>query len=187
MESESLLVTRGLSQPPISAAAGHAPLARIVPPARRTTTIELAETLSLPPGLHGQAPMIDMVPRDNWEARIQCTHLSRELGREHHAGEEEIDVDAMQRYLVATFPNRVVTNANEVLIVKRHAAFLSEILARTLGAEWVDLSGTELGYWSMLVPPNTCVLPFARIGRLIAHGSDEQDLVSYYLQLQLRV
>ena len=70
--------------------------------------------------------------------------------------------------------------------MRRHGAFLSEILARTLGAEWTDIALSEIGYWSMLVPPSTLVWPFGRVLRLVAMQHKERDLVSYDLELQAR-
>src|SRR5262249_48746751 len=44
---------------------------------------EPAESLSLPPGLHGQPPPRDELPRTLVDARIAFTHLARELGTEY--------------------------------------------------------------------------------------------------------
>ena len=70
--------------------------------------------------------------------------------------------------------------------VRRHGAFLSEILARRLDAEWIDISPTELGHWVMIVPPDTRIWPFGRISRHISMGQKERDLVSYFLELTAR-
>jgi hypothetical protein len=63
---------------------------------------------------------------------------------------------------------------------------LSEILARRLDAEWLDISPSELGHWVMIVPPDTRVWPFGRVARLVAKGHRERDLVSYYFELSSR-
>ena len=95
-------------------------------------------------------------------------------------------VEAMQSVLLESFPDHSVRSPDEAYEVRRHGALLSEILARKLDAEWLDISPNELGYWVMIVPPDTRVWPFGRIARLIAMGHKERDLVSYYLELQSR-
>jgi hypothetical protein len=153
---------------------------------------ELAEQLSLPPGVHGASAGSDAVPKSLLEARAQFTLLSRELGRDYRVGHDfvlrtDLDgIEAMQRRLHEAFPNSAIRTSEQALTVRRHGAFLSEILARTLGAEWVDIAPSELGYWSMIVPPNTRIQPFGRVLRLIAMGHKERDLVSYYLELEAR-
>jgi hypothetical protein len=153
---------------------------------------ELAETLSLPPGLHGLIAPEDTVPATVAEARVQFTHLARELGREYRERfgvelwTDLRGIETMQTVLRDDFKDRTIANASEAIRVRRYGAFLSEVLARTLGAEWVDIAPSELGYWAMTVPPSTRVWPFGRVLRLIAMGTKERDLVSYYLELQAR-
>lgn len=154
---------------------------------------ELAETLSLPAGLHGTLAADETaVPRTPAEARVQFTLLSRELGREYrqrHHVELRADIagiELMQRVLRERFPDHLIRTREEALIVRRHGAFLSEIVARTLGGEWTDIAPTELGYWAMRVPPAARVWPFGRVLRLILMGHKERDLVSYYLELHAR-
>lgn len=154
---------------------------------------ELAETLSLPPGLHGQiaAPGGEL-PRGILEARVFFTHQSRELGREYrmrHGVVLKTDVQAieqMQTILRERLPDGVIRTREEAMLVRRHGALLTEILARTLGAVWVDVAPTEIGYWAMLVPPATRAWPFGRLLRLLLRGYRERDLVSYYLELKAR-
>lgn len=185
---------RGVSRPPYSTDVPPAtfPKAPLLPRFAPGAPPELAETLTLPPGLHGQAVQLDVLPRNVLDARIQFTHLSRELGREYRLNRrvelraDATGIEAMQRYLHEAFPNHAIETPEEALEVRRHGAFLSEILARSLGAEWVDIGPSELGYWAMIVPPGTRIWPFARIIRLIAMGHRERDLVSYYLELQTR-
>ena len=55
----------------------------------------------------------------------------------------------------------------------------AQVLARTLGAEWVDIGPSELGYWAMMLPTGVRVWPFGRVLRLILMGHKERDLVSY--------
>jgi hypothetical protein len=80
----------------------------------------------------------------------------------------------------------------------RNGAFLSELLARRLGAFWVDLESSDSARWAMLIPASearagasmqyppepTRVWPFARVLRFVAMGHKERDLVSYYLELE---
>jgi hypothetical protein len=125
------------------------------------------------------------------DARIQFTFLSRELGAEYEQLGIELvtdvsGVEAMQRILLERYASRAVTTPEAAADVRRHGAFLSEILARTFGAFWVDIGPSDVGYWAMVVPPGTRVWPFGRILRLIAMQHNERDLVSYYLELQAR-
>jgi hypothetical protein len=153
---------------------------------------ELAERLSMPLGLHGEMAPEDVVPSTAMEARVQFTHLARDLGREYRERfgielwTDLRGIETMQMVLREDFKDRSIESATEAIRVRRYGAFLSEVLARTLGAEWVDVAPTELGYWAMLVPPETRIWPFGRVLRLIAMGTKERDLVSYYLELEAR-
>jgi hypothetical protein len=153
---------------------------------------ELLESLSLPPGLHGQSTLEGELPRNAIEARVAFTHLSRELGLEYRMRFGRVlrtDLEGLelaQMTLRETFPDGVIRSSEEALFVRRHGAFLAELLARSLGAEWSDLAPSELGYWAMIVPPATRVWPFGRILRFLSVGTKERDLVSYYLELVAR-
>jgi hypothetical protein len=126
------------------------------------------------------------------EARVQFTMLARELGLDYRL-KRGIDlradvsgIETMQSVLLETFPTRVVRNADEAYEIRRHGALLSEILARRLDAEWLDISPNDLGYWAMIVPPDTRVWPFGRVARLVTMGHKERDLVAYFLELKSR-
>ena len=153
---------------------------------------ELAEHLPLPPGLGGEQRSLDVLPTSVLEARVQFTLLARELGLDYRLKrgiELRADVsgiEAMQSVLLESFPDHVVRTNDEAYELRRHGALLSEILSRRLDAEWLDISPNELGYWVMIVPPDTRVWPFGRIARLIAMGHKERDLVSYFLELSAR-
>jgi hypothetical protein len=202
---------RGASNPPFRSDVPPStfPASPVLPRFRPGAPPELAETLSLPPGLHGQAVQLDVLPRTVLDARVQFTHLSRELGREYrqrYRVELRADlsgIEAMQRHLYEAYADHAIETPEQALDVRRHGAFLSEILARSFGAEWVDIGPTELGYWTMIVPhaerprwraaadagaspAGTRIWPFARVIRLITKGHKERDLVSYYLELQAR-
>ena len=184
------LVVRGGSQPPF----------RTDPPARPVQTntsrgserVEKAEMLSLPPGLHGESSIPGELPTNGMEARIYFTHQSRELGRlyrQRYNVELRTDVrsiEILQRHLAERFESGELSSFNDVVEVRLHGAFLSEILARRLGAEWTDLAVTEIGYWAMSVPPGTTVWPIGRVVRFVTMQHRERDLVSYFLELQAR-
>jgi hypothetical protein len=152
---------------------------------------ELAEHLSLPPGVSTDLELTAL-PRSVLEARVHFTLLARELGLDYrlkrgtalHA--DLTGIEAMQAVLLEMFPDHVVKTPDEAHEVRRHGALLAEILARSLDAEWVDISPEEIGRWSMIVPPDTRVWPFGRVARLIQMGHKERDLVSYYLELRSR-
>ncbi|MBX3210184.1 MAG: hypothetical protein KF764_34450, partial [Labilithrix sp.] len=153
---------------------------------------ELAEHLALPPGLGGEQRSLDVLPTSVLEARVQFTLLARELGLDYRL-KRGIDlradvsgIEAMQSVLLESFPEHVVKTSDEAYELRRHGALLSEILSRRLDAEWLDISPNELGYWVMIVPPDTRVWPFGRIARLVAMGHKERDLVSYFFELSSR-
>jgi hypothetical protein len=153
---------------------------------------ELAEHLSLPPGVEPDGRALDGLPTSVLEARIQFTLLARELGLDYRL-KRGIDlradvngIETMQAVLFESFPDRVVRTSEDAHELRKHGALLSEILARRLDAEWLDISPSELGHWVMIVPPDTRVWPFGRVARLVAKGHRERDLVSYYFELSSR-
>jgi hypothetical protein len=154
---------------------------------------ELAEHLALPAGLGADGRTIDTLPKSVLDARIAFTLLARELGLDYRL-KRGIDlradvsgIEAMQAVLLETFPDHTIRTAEDAYELRRHGALLSEILARRLDAEWIDISPNELGYWAMIVPPETRVWPFGRVARLVEMGHKERDLVSYYFELQSRI
>jgi hypothetical protein len=156
--------------------------------------VEIVERLSLPPGLHGEVPKIaksNQLPTSPADARVAFTYLARALARDyrvHHAHVVRTDITSlafMQRELRHSFPSGA-SSEHDVISIRRHGAFLSEMIARTLGGFWQDIAPTEIGYWSMIVPPNTRVLPFGRILRFLALGPKYQDLTTLYAGLEAR-
>lgn len=153
---------------------------------------ELAEHLALPAGLGNDGRASDVLPKSVLEARISFTLLAREVGLDYRLKrgiELRADVtglEAMQAVLLESFPDRAIRTAEDAYELRRHGALLSEILARRLDAEWIDISPNELGYWAMIVPPDTRVWPFGRVARLVEMGHKERDLVSYFFELQSR-
>jgi hypothetical protein len=181
------------------------------PPSSPSVEVELLETLSLPAGLQGMPlPALDEPPRIPPTARMAFTLLSRELGRElreRHGVELETNVEGLelaQRYLREKLHDGRVRTREDERELMRNGAFLSELLARRLGAFWVDLDATDSARWAMLIPAAprsadgrearepvgppepTRVWPFARMLRFVAMGHKERDLVSYYLELDFR-
>lgn len=188
--------TPGTSLPPFRTEPRGGRPAMSSPPADGIA--EQVELLSTPEGLMDQPLPSGELPRTHSAARVMCTLLARELGRElrmQHAIELRGDVEGLevaQRYLregTAGGPARSLDEQRETL---RYGAFLAELLARRLGARWVDLESKEPGRWAMLVPSKTRpdevirVWPFARVLRFVAMGHKERDLVAYYLELERR-
>jgi hypothetical protein len=134
----------------------------------------------------------DVLPKSVLEARVQFTMLARELGLDYRL-KRGIDlradvsgIEAMQSVLLESFPTRSAQSHDDAYELRRHGALLSEILARRLDAEWLDISPNDLGHWAMIVPPDTRVWPFGRVARLVAMGHKERDLVAYFLELKSR-
>jgi hypothetical protein len=156
---------------------------------------EIAETLAMPDGVDEAELPEGAEPHTPAQARIAFTRLVRDLGRDYrlwYGSELRMDtiaIDTIQRHLLMRWePAETLADDDEDVLVevKRHGAFLSELLARALGARWVDVGPSELGYWAMIVPPETRVWPFGRMRRFLAMGHREKDLVSYYLDLVAR-
>ena len=162
--------------------------------------VEPLETLSLPPGMQGMPPPPpEEPPRTPTAARLAFTFLTRELGRElrmRHGVEPCTDPDGLemtQRYLREKLPEGRVRGREDERELLRHGAFLSELLARRLGAHWIDLDSNDSARWAMVVPAASGtprepmrVWPFARALRFVGMGHKERDLVSYYLELEAR-
>jgi hypothetical protein len=202
--------------PPTAVSAGWATRATDRAPPRSSSSAppsspqsgeaERIENLSLPAGLQGMpAPATDEPPRAPPAARLAFTFLSRELGRElrmRHGVELRTDLEGLelaQRYLREKLSDGRVRSREDERELMRNGAFLSELLARRLGAHWTDLEATDSTRWAMLVPPASGpegppappreplhVWPFARVARFVAMGHKERDLVSYYLELEAR-
>jgi hypothetical protein len=153
---------------------------------------ELAESLALPLGASESALNANALPRTPLQARIAMTRLSRDLARDYRLWYGKslrcnvLAIDAMQQHLAHRFAGAPITDEGVAWELRRHGAFLSEVLARALGAEWVDIGPTEPGYWAMLVPTSTRAWPIGRVYRFVALGHRARDLVSYYLELETR-
>jgi hypothetical protein len=195
--------TKAETQAAVSASSGSIsiPPASLTPRAmsaralRAAAPAELAEMLALPPG-SDRVEQDGSLLRTGLEARVHFTRLARELGRsyrERFSIELWADIrgiETMQMKLREMFRDGAPKTPAEVAEARKHGALFSEILTRSLGAEWSDISPTELGYWSMTIPPSTRVLPFGKMARFIAAASDPKsdpgDLMKYYLEVERR-
>ena len=149
---------RGASMPPV---ASEPPTAIPRPPVVPRVDIdeaELIETLPLPRGASESLIDVSVVPRTPLEARVRFSMDARELARRYRREDgielrlETRTLGSVQRHLAQRFAGRVVTTAEDAREAELHGALLSELLARLLNAEWVDIGPTELGYWAMIVP-----------------------------------
>jgi hypothetical protein len=153
---------------------------------------ELVESLSLPLSASESALGVNELPKTPLQARITMTRLSRDLARDYRLWYSKslrcnvLAIDAMQQHLTHRFAGAPLSDAGVAWELRRHGALLSEILARALGAMWVDIGPTEPGYWAMAIPPSTRSCPIGRVYRFVALGHKERDLVSYYLDVESR-
>jgi hypothetical protein len=199
-----------IASPPSPAAAAWAARTTDKAPARVSSApppvhieVERLEGLSLPAGLQGvPPPSLDEPPRIPPAARLAFTFLARELGREirmRHGIDLQTDIEGLelaQRYLRERLMDGRVRSREDERELMRNGAFLSELLARRLGAFWVEVDSPDSSRWAMLIPAAsradglppepTRVWPFARVLRFVAMGHKERDLVSYYLELESR-
>jgi hypothetical protein len=182
-------VTVIMARPP-PVAAERALLPTRPPP---QTRFEIVESLSLPPGL--TEAMLDpgAKPSNPTQARIAMTRLSRTLGRDYRLWYgttlkiNAIAIETMQRHLRRRFDDASADTRTAKRLeaeLTRHGAFLSEILARSLGGAWVDVSGDQPGRWAMVIHPNVRVWPIGRVYRFFKHGHLEADLVAFFLELE---
>jgi hypothetical protein len=167
----------------------------VLVPTEHEVEVESVETLGAPPGMQDEPPPHDELPQSPAAARLTCTYLARELGRElrmRHGIELRSDVEGLetaQRYLCEAVTGDRVRTLEDEREVMRHGAFLSELFARHLLARWADLGSLDPGRWAMLVPSRShpdeiCrIWPFRRVIRFITQRYKERDLVSYYLQI----
>jgi hypothetical protein len=182
--SDERTYDKGISRPSFRAVSTNS-----TPPRLALGKLELAESFEDPAP---PATLADARVRAAYEARLQCTAMARELGmlyRTQHGVELRTDLaslEAIQAELSARYHDTGVRTVSAMMDLRRHGAFVSEVLARTLRATWLDVGSGELGHWTMFVPPDTRVWPFARVLRFVTMGSRERDLVAYYLELHAR-
>lgn len=184
----------GSAMPPYRLEAGPAPYARapVMPALGNGSATERVEHLSLPPYVVPNAIRRGQRPASVLEARLVFTMLARELGAAYRVERgidlfaDERGIEAIQAVLLENGSVRDAYTPERIADIHRHGALLSELLARKLGAEWIDISSDEMGYWSMFLPPDMRVWPFGRVARFVQMGHRERDLVSYYLELSSR-
>jgi hypothetical protein len=166
----------------------------VVPrPPPRVARSEIVESLSLPEGLTEGMLAGGAKPETPDQARIAMTRLSRTLGRDYRLWygttlvTNAVAVETMQRHLRRRFDDAssdAQTAKKLETELTRHGALLSEILARSLGGSWVDVSGEHAGHWAMVIYPNVRVWPIGRVYRFFQQGHREADLVAYILDLE---
>jgi hypothetical protein len=180
---------RGASLPPMAMINEHE-----VPFAPTTTRGEPEDAIALKPPFPGALPYTatEGPPRNGNDARRYFTALTVELARDYqtHYGlflRTNVDgLESVQRRISEILAAGEVKTVGEAREVRRHGAFLSEVLARNLGAYWENIDHPDLGHWSMIVPARIRVWPFGRIVRFVKLGTRERDLVSFYLELMAR-
>ncbi|HEX8796510.1 MAG TPA: hypothetical protein VF765_36420 [Polyangiaceae bacterium] len=154
---------------------------------------EIVESLALPYGASEEMLEERATPGDPLLARIAMTRLARALGRDYrlwYGTMIETDlfaIDGMQRHLRRRFVDAGAGAKQRLELeaeLTRHGALLSEILARSLGSEWDDLSSEDPREWTMVVPPGIVVQPIGRVHRFFSKGHQEPDLVAFYTDLQ---
>jgi hypothetical protein len=175
-----------ISVPPPARTAGEAsrPRQRYEP--------ELVESLLLPHGSTEDDLGAQDLPKTPAQARIAMVRLARDLARDYRLWYRRtlrcdvLAVDAMQQHLRSRFAGAPIHDEAVAWELRRHGALLSEIVARALGGQWVEVKSTEPGYWVMLVPPSARTCPIGRVYRFVALGWQERDLVDHYLALDTR-
>ncbi len=183
----------GASMPPMaSISAAMEPKARPRLRVAMRYEPELVEGLALPLGATEEALPVGQWPVTAIQARTAMTRLARSVGRDYRLWYgatlrcNVLAVDAMQRHLMQRYAGASLTDHKVEGELHRHGALLSGIIARALGADWVDVATTEPGYWAMIVPPGTRCWPIGRVYRFLSMGHRERDLVSFYLDLEAR-
>jgi hypothetical protein len=176
--------------PPVYAMTSERGIVRSMRP--RAYDPELVESLALPMGASESALGVNELPTNPLQARVAMTRLARDLARDYrlwYAKTLRCDVmavESMQQHLANRFAGAPIAEPAVAWELRRHGALLSEIAARSLGGDWVDVGPTEPGYWAMQIPPATRTWPIGRVYRYVSLGNRERDLVSYFLDLEAR-
>jgi hypothetical protein len=171
------------------------PAPRTAPPPLGPMRSEIVETLPLPDGAREEMLPVGAFPRNALEMRIAMTRFSREVGRDYRLfygttlKTDLLAIDSMQRHLARRFADGTIDEKHARLLeaeLTRHGALLSEILARSLGAEWVDVSSDQPGHWAMMLGSDLRIWPIGRVYRFFRQGHRESDLVAFYIDLEAR-
>ncbi|MGH7298268.1 MAG: hypothetical protein ACRELB_25235, partial [Polyangiaceae bacterium] len=153
---------------------------------------EIVESLPLPPSCNESDLGVNDRPTTPLAARIAMIRLARDLARDYRLwyGKtlrcDVIGIDTMQQHLARRYVKASITDDAVAWELRRHGALLSEVLARKLGGEWVDVAPSEPGYWAMTLPPDVRTHPIGRVYRFVVQGHHERDLISYFLELDRR-
>lgn len=160
------------------------------------TWVEEAETMRLPPGAAEDMLELDELPAGSVCARIATTRLSRDLAREYRERYgvaltvDAAGIRAMQHHLLRRLARARSEEASAGVPnaeLTRHGAFLGEILARRLGAEWVELGDTHPTDWTMRVPRGGRVWPVWRVHNFLRQRWDGRGaLLALYEHLRAR-
>jgi hypothetical protein len=129
--------------------------------------------------------------------RILMTRMTRELAREYrqrYGATLTVDatgIEAMQQHLLRRMAEVQLdepTGAPLESDLTRHGAFLSEILARRLGAEWLEPKDSDPTEWAMRVANGERVWPMWRVHHFLRQRWQGRGaLLSFYEELQTRL
>jgi len=188
------------SPPPPAPPAAAAPRAAPAPPPRTTPPpASPAPARSRRERIESLAPPNDLTlpegatPRTPDEARAAFTRIAREAARAHRLATgsdlftNAVAIEQMQRWLTEVWPDEGARGRAVDADLHRHGALFSEILARALGATWVDVSGRDPAAWTMQVAGGAQVRPFERVARFFEERQRGRDLVSTFLELDAAV
>jgi hypothetical protein len=157
------------------------------------TWAEEAQTLRMPDGADEEMPD-DLATSSPLGARVAMTRLTRALGRDYRrrhgvvltmdaAGVELVQHHLARRLAAATSNRDGAAFLGAALT--SHGAFLSEVLARRLGAEWCHVTSGNMIDWAMTVGAGTRVWPIWRIHHFLRQPWQGRGaLCTFYERLQ---
>ena len=105
----------------------------------------------MPGGLRDEQLAEGVAARSGDEIRIVSTRYARALGREYRERygvrlrTDAQAVEWMQRHLMTRWGETGLVGPEALADVRRHGALLSELLARALGGQWVNVTPSRLG------------------------------------------
>ena len=161
-----------------------------LPRRARRAPPESVESLSLPDGLREEMLAIGTAPRGALQARIWLVRVARELARDYRIRyglelrTDAASIERVQRNLSSVVQPQGRSDAKALAReVARHGLWLGEVLARMLGATWLELSGDRPGTWEVFAPPGETFNPILRVQRFLNDGTRGKDLVALFLDL----
>jgi hypothetical protein len=159
--------------------------------------VETAETMRLPAGATEDLLSPGEPPEGPLAARVAMTRLSRELGRayRHRYGVsltvDVVGIERMQYHLLRRLSEARLDEKSGALFeaeLTRHGALLSEIFARRLGAEWLELGDAHPTDWMMGVGRGVRVWPVWRVHNFLRQPWDGHGaLLDLYERLRAGV